>query len=99
MSDAQNRAVHSYRARLTERGLRRFEVVGLDDDRDLIRSLARRLAADDPEATDLRASLRKSISGEPPRTGGILAALRRSPLVGLELDLTRSTDDGRSVTF
>ena len=29
------------------------------------------------------------LSGEPPKKGGILAALRRSPLVGADIDLTR----------
>jgi hypothetical protein len=34
-------------------------------------------------------------AGEPPKKGGILAALRRSPLVGADLDLARSREDGR----
>ena len=33
----------------------------------------------------------------PPAKGGILAALRRSPLVGAELDLERSRESSRSV--
>jgi hypothetical protein len=37
----------------------------------------------------------RSVSGDPPRKGGIVAALRRSPLVGAELDLTRSREEGR----
>ena len=40
---AQKRALKNYRAKLTERGMARFEVLGLDADRDLIRSLAKRL--------------------------------------------------------
>ncbi|WP_407181792.1 hypothetical protein [Bradyrhizobium sp. STM 3562] len=36
-------------------------------------------------------------SGEPPKPGGILTALRRSPLVGADLDLTRSREEGRKV--
>jgi len=75
--------------------LARFEVLGRDTDRDLIRSLAKRLAEDTPEASELRATVSKSISGEPPRKGGILAALRRSPLVGADLDLARPREDGR----
>lgn len=35
-------------------------------------------------------------SGEPER-GGILAALRRSPLVGAELDLSREAEDDRQL--
>ena len=97
MGNAQKRAVQNYRARLGERGLARFEVFGRDADRDLIRSLARRLAEDTPEASELRAVVSSSIAGEPPRPGGILAALRRSPLVGADLDLSRSREEGRKV--
>ena len=97
MSSSQKRAVQNYRTRLDERGLARFEVLGRDSDRDLIRSLARRLAEEGPEASRLRAAVTQSIAGEPPRTGGMLAALRRSPLVGADLDLQRPREDGRNV--
>ena len=97
MSSSQKRAIQNYRSRLGERGLARFEVLGRDADRDLIRSLARRLAEDSPEASQLRAAVSRSIAGEPPRKGGILAALRRSPLVGADLDLTRPREKGRQV--
>ncbi|HJQ16088.1 MAG TPA: hypothetical protein VJ859_03725 [Allosphingosinicella sp.] len=94
---AQRRAIQNYRSRLGERGLARFEVLGRDADRDLIRSIARRLAEDTPEASELRATVSRSVGGKPPRKGGILAALRRSPLVGADLDLTRTREEGRSV--
>ncbi len=94
---SQRRAIKSYRARLKKRGLARFEVLGLDSDRDLIRTLARRLAEDDQDAARLRAVVNRTVSGEPPRKGGILAALRRSPLVGADLDLTRGHDEGRDI--
>jgi hypothetical protein len=94
---SQKRAIRNYRSRLGERGLARFEVLGRDGDRDLIRSLARRLAEDGPEATRLRAALSQSLAGEPPKKGGILAALRRSPLVGADLDLPRPRVEGRKV--
>lgn len=98
MSDtAQKRALRNYRSRLADRGMARFEVLGLDTDRDLLRSLARRLAENDADAARIRESLRSSIVGERPRQGGILAALRRSPLVGADLDLTRSKEPGRQV--
>jgi hypothetical protein len=97
ISKAQRRAIQNYRSRLSERGLARFEVLGRDTDRDLIRSLARRLAEDTPEASELRAAVSKSVAGEPPRKGGILAALRRSPLVGADLDLSRPRTRGRKV--
>ena len=94
---AQKRALRNYRSRLVKRGMARFEVLGLDADRDLIRSLARRLAEDDPDAVRLRAAVNRTMAGEPPKKGGILAALRRSPLVGADLKLTRSHEAGRKV--
>jgi len=97
VNSSQKRAIRNYRSRLSERGLARFEVLGLDADRDLIRSLARRLAEEGPEAKRLRAAVSQTITGEPPEKGGILAALRRSPLVGADLNLTRLRDDGRKV--
>jgi hypothetical protein len=98
MSDtSQKRAIKNYRDRLIERGLARFEVLGLDADRDLIRSLARRLADDGPDAARIRATVSRSIAGESPRKGGILDALSRSPLVGADLDLARSREGGRKV--
>lgn len=97
MDSSQKRAVRNYRSRLGARGLARFEVLGRDADRDLIRSLARRLAEDTPEASALRATVSRSVAGVPPSKGGILAALRRSPLVGADLDLTRPREPGRKV--
>lgn len=97
MGNSQKRAIQNYRSRLSERGLARFEVLGLDGDRDLIRSLARRLADNGPDAARIRATVNQTISGEPPKTGGILAALRRSPLVGADLDLTRARVEGRKI--
>ena len=94
---SQKRALANYRRRLNERGMARFEVLGLDADRDLIRSLARRLAEGDAEAARLRAEVTRSVIGGPPRRGGILSALRRSPLVGADLDLTREMTTGRDI--
>ncbi len=34
---------------------------------------------------------------EPPKVGGILAAFLRSPMVGADLDLTRSLEMGRKI--
>lgn len=97
MGSSQKRAIRNYRSRLGQRGLARFEVLGRDADRDLIRSLARRLSEDTLEASELRATVSRSLAGDPPRRGGILAALRRSPLVGADLDLSRPREEGRKV--
>jgi len=98
-SPSQKSALRNYRDRLAKRGLARFEVLGLDSDRELLRSLARRLAENDAEASRLRADVRKSVQSDEPKRGGILAALRRSPLVGADLEFVRENDPGRPVDF
>lgn len=94
---AQTRATRSYRARLTQRGFTRFEIMALETDRDLIRSLAKRLAEEGPEAEQVRSAVKTVVAGEPPKPGGILSALRRSPLIGADLDLSRPREEGRKV--
>jgi hypothetical protein len=93
----QKRALQAYRSRLTERGMARFKVLGLDADRDLIRSLARRLAEGGPDADQFRLIVNDMIAGKPPKKGGVLAALRRSPLIGTDLELTRSREPARGL--
>jgi hypothetical protein len=98
MSNAsQKRALKNYRDRLGEQGLARFEVLGRPADRDLIRSLARHLVQDGPEASRIRAAISHAMEGKFATKGGIVAALRRSPLVGANLDLTREVVAGRPV--
>ena len=96
-NSSQRRALKNYRDRLGQRGMARFEVLALDADRDLIRSLAKRLAENGPDASRIRAALNQAMVGEPPKKGGVLATLRRSPLVGADLELTRQVTQGRSV--
>ena len=97
MSDtSQKRVIDNYRKRLNQRGMARFEVLGLNTDRELIRSLARRLADNGPDSVRVRATVRRTVSGEP-KKGGILSALRRSPLVGADLNLKRPFVTGRKV--
>jgi hypothetical protein len=95
-TSSQVRAVGNRRERLKQRGIARFEVQGLATDRELIRSLARRLTEDSPEAAKIRGAMQRSIS-IPLKKGGILDALRRSPLVGADLNLVRPLVDGRRV--
>lgn len=96
-SRAQKRAITTYRSRQTGRGIVRFELQALEADRELIRSLARKLVEQGPDAAQIRRSVELAVSGQRGKPGGILAALRRSPLVGAELDLTRSREAGRQV--
>jgi len=94
---AQKRAIKNYRARLMQRGFKRFEVLALESDRELIRSLSRQLAEEGPKAEEARETVRALVSGGSPKSGGILSALRRSPLVGADLDLSRLREKGREV--
>ena len=96
---AQKRAIQNYRARLTQRGLTRFEIMALESDRELIRTLARRLAEEGPEAEKVRSAVKTAVTGKPPKPGDIFTALRRSPLVGADLDLSRPRDKGRKVNL
>jgi hypothetical protein len=97
MNNSQKRAIKSYRDRLSEKGLSRFEVLGRNIDRDLIRTLARKLAEAGPDAVRIRATLSQNIADDLPKRGNILAALRRSPLVEAELDIVRTKEAGRKV--
>ena len=97
---AQKRAIKNYRSRLRKRGIARFEVLGLESDRHLIRSLAKRLAQNDPDANRIRTEVMRTVSRTPKEEkGGILAALRRSPLVGAELTIERPFDAGRKINL
>ena len=96
-STQQNRATQNYRRRLGERGICRFEVMGLDQDRELIRTLAKRLAVNDAEATRIRDNLSRTIEVGSGRKGGIYEALRRSPLVGADLDFERVRGPDREI--
>lgn len=95
---SQRRALKTYRKRLSQRGMARFEVLARRSDRELIRSLARALTEDSPKADRIRENLTR-LAGGPPSKGGILAALRNSPLVGAELDLTRPVIPGRNISL
>ena len=86
------------RRRLSECGLVRFEVLGRDCDRELIRTLARRLAEEGPHADRLRTIISTEIGSNTPRSkGGILRALRSSPLGGANIIAKRSRDEDREI--
>ena len=97
---AQKRAIKNYRSRLRKRGIARLEVLGLESDRHLIRSLAKRLAQNDPDTNRIRMEVMRTVSHTPKEEkGGIWAALRRSPLVGAELTIERPFDAGRKINL
>ena len=94
---AQRRALRNYRSRLNKRGIARFEVQGLETDRELIRTLARRLAEGGPESIPMRATVNQLVAADAPSKGKILAALRRSPLADGDLQISRERTAGRKV--
>jgi hypothetical protein len=97
MNASQNRAVANHRRRLAERGLARYEVRGLEWDKELVRKFAGRLAANDPEAERLRQQVAGSVVKKPLTGKETWEALRRSPAVGADLDLTREVVPERDV--
>ena len=95
----QKRAVENYRKRLAERGMARFEVLGRNSDRELVRAVARRLAEGDAESDRLRSAIDRHIAEPALRRGGILEALRRSPLVGADAIPDRPFEPGRDFSL
>lgn len=75
----------------------RFEVVGLNSDRELIRKVARKLAEGGEEAAEIRANLVPRMEDNSREKGAIWAALRRSPLVGAGVKIKREFTTGRKI--
>ena len=96
-ADSQNRAVANHRRRLAERGMSRYEVRELKADKEIVRSFAKRLAMGDASAAQLRAGMAQKIAGGSQQRGHILAALRRSPLIGADLNTERESDGARDI--
>lgn len=94
---AQRRPADSERKPLRGRRVASFEVLGLRADQELIRSLAKQLANGGPDSARIRSAVRETMSASQPNKGGILAALRRSPLVGADLDLERPAGPDRGI--
>jgi hypothetical protein len=96
MNASQKRAITEHRRRLGERGLARYEVRGLVQDKDLVRKLAKKLSADDAVAARFRSEVTKAVAPDSTR-GGIWRALRASPLVGADLNFEREVVPPRDV--
>ena len=97
---AQKRAMKNRVRRVRKRGIARFEVLGLESDRHLIRSLAKRLAQNDPDTNRIRMEVMRTVSHTPKEEKiGILAAFSRSPLVSPELTISRPFDAGRKINL
>ena len=71
--------------------------MGREQDRDLIREVARRLSQDDAGSARLRSAVQAELSGPEPSRGRIAAALLRAPRVGPEFNTDRPIIDGRPV--
>ena len=95
----RKRAIENYRKRLVERGMARFEVLGRNSDRELVRAVARRLAEGDAESDRLRSAIDRHVAEPASQRGGILQALRRSPLVGADAIPDRPVEPGRDFSL
>ncbi len=94
---SQRDAVLAYRQRMRVKGVGRFEVMALDEDRDLIRNAARCLAERGQNSERLREAMLENLPAAEEEPGRIWRALRRSPLVGERLNVRRSREQGRKV--
>lgn len=98
MTESQKHALLNHRQRLKERGFARYEVRGRVEDKELVREFAKRLATADARAERLRQALLEEVAPPEFRTGkDIWEALRRSPAVGLELNIEREFTTGRDI--
>src|SRR4051794_4653280 len=66
---SKRRMVKNYRRRLEKKGLGRFEILGLNADRELIRFLAERLSEDDADARRIRATVKSIVDIDSPKGG------------------------------
>ena len=68
-----------------------------ETDRSLTRTRGQQLSEDAPKAEHAQVTVKALVADNSPTRGGIFAALRRSPLVGADLDLSRSRIEGRNI--
>lgn len=91
----RRRAPRHHRSHPIKGGTARFAVQGLETDRELIRTLARRLAEGGPASISIRATVSQLITAGGSPKGRILTALRRSPLADADLQISRERLAGR----
>jgi hypothetical protein len=89
--------VKTHRKRLRQRGIARFEVQARVGDKGLLRELAKRLAEGGEGSNRLRQLITASVHEAGDEEGAIWRALRRSPLVGVDLDLRRDRVEPREL--
>ena len=94
-SSRRRRAANHRRRRVPD--MSRYEVRGLKRDKELVRHVARRLAAGDAAAKRLRKELTERTKEPESPPVSIVEALRRSPLVGLDWEIERPIEYGREI--
>ena len=94
---AQKSATGNYCEHPARRRVKRSDVMAPETDRSLTRTLGQRLSEDAPKAAHAQVTAKALAADDSPTRGGIFAALRRSPLVGADLDLSRSRTEGRNI--
>jgi transposase-like protein len=85
MTSAQKKAIKKHRSRIRQRGMKRVEIVVLNQDAGLVRDVAATLRRDDVSARKLRTAMRSAVgrSNEP----SIADVLRSLPdISGPEFD-------------
>ena len=81
-SPAQNKALQTYRQKIEQRGLVRFEVMTPESDRNILREVAISLTKGGANADKIRGTLKDVLSDQSETKGSIYLALRRSPQIG-----------------
>ena len=98
MAQAQRRAVLEFRNRQEAAGITRFEVAAPRRDKELIRSVAKRLSENGADAEKLRAEISVILGVDPlDEVGAVWRALRDSPLVGADVKFPRIDSRGRKI--
>ena len=93
---SQRRRVANHRRRRVQ-DMTRYEVRGLKRDKELLRHVARKLAAGDAAAKQLRKELTKKTKRPGASSVSLVETLRRSPLVGGDWEIERPIEYGREI--
>lgn len=94
MADVQRGDVDSHEPRRRELDIGRFDVQGFDADNELVSAVARRLAEGDAASGEAGTTIRAQVGPAALECDRILRALRKSALVGADLEDEREIGGG-----
>lgn len=100
-SNAQKKANKTYRNRLKANGYATYSITGLVADKELVKSLVKRLSTNDNQALELREKVKEQLADktDEKQIGGFLELLRNAPEGIRDLDLTREHPPFREINF